>query len=105
ELHAHAVREALQAARLHQAADAEGAPVRHLVRGDLRRGEKEHQVLAEGAEDEGGGDRQGREAAGDHGEALVPRLHRVLGSWRSASERRRRASTTISATRRTSVTP
>jgi hypothetical protein len=96
EAHLHAF--ALHAALLHHAADAESAPLRRLVGGDLRGREEEHQVLLEGGEHQRRGDAQRREAGRDGDETLVTRFHVVL-------LRARRARSQISSAMASAITP
>ena len=73
EVHVGAV--ALDAAFLHQAADAERAVQRRLVRGHLRRRIEEHQVALERVEHQRGGHADGGDDAADQRQPLVAGLH------------------------------
>src|SRR5262249_19539379 len=102
EAHIDAV--ALDAARLHDAADAEGAAERRLLRRDLGRAEEEHQVLLKRLQHERGRDAERDHAEGDRRHTLVPGFHGViLSAWRLEFRLRRTRKTTSSA-RATKVT-
>ena len=86
-----AVGGALDAAGFHQAAEAEGAPQRCLVLGNLAGAEEEHQVRAEGVQHQRC--RHGERRDADHhcDEPLVARFHAAPPALRASRRARCRS--------------
>ena len=95
----------LQAAGLHQPADAEGATTGGFALGHLGGRVEEDDVAVERVEQQACDQHQGRQARGDPGKALLAGRHELASSMQWRACRRRPASSTSSSTRARADSP